>query len=113
MDFHVELINGVPVMRLTRPLTREYYPDLPRDASVTLAQNDAPGIVLDMRGVDFADSTGISILLTVKKQTLAAGGKFAVCCLSPYLRDVLDKLSLSEIFNIFENAEVAVASIVK
>jgi anti-anti-sigma factor len=109
LEINRRTVGGAEVLRLLRPLTNENYVNLPGWLASLFAGAGAAAAIIDLRGVDFADSTGISILLSSKKTADAAGKRFALCNMSPYFKDVFDKLSLSAVFDIFDSIEDAVA----
>jgi anti-sigma B factor antagonist len=50
------------------------------------------GVVLDLGGVEYADSTGVGILASAYTSVTNAGGKFILTCLNDRVRTILDVL---------------------
>ena len=61
-----------------------------REAILTGFESDAPGVVLDLAGVEFLDSAGIGILVGAYRRALAAGKTFRVCGAGQRVQRVLD-----------------------
>lgn len=61
-----------------------------RDALVDLAEAGTCHLDLDLRGVTFLDSHGLSVLLHARKRAVRAGGSLRVVGLSPQVERVLD-----------------------
>jgi anti-sigma B factor antagonist len=58
-------------------------------------------IVLDLSGVEFIDSTGLSVLLTGLRQVVQAHGRMALVCANPTVLRLFEITSLDETFDIF------------
>ena len=90
-------------------LTRDYYSELPDTAAAQLARG-ATGVILDLRRVNFIDSTGISLILDIKRKTMAVKKTFAVCFASQSLKNIFNTLNLTSVMNIFETLDQAVTA---
>jgi anti-sigma B factor antagonist len=66
-------------------------------------------IVLDLSGVEFIDSTGLSVLLTGLRQVVQAQGRMALVCANPTVLRLFEITSLDETFDIFPNRAQAFA----
>jgi anti-sigma B factor antagonist len=71
-----------------------------------------PGIklVVDMAEVDFIDSSGIGVLLSVLRLVKSLEGQMKLCSLSSNIFDLFMLLHLEHVFEMFINREKAVAS---
>ncbi len=71
-----------------------------------------PGVklVVDMSEVDFIDSSGIGILLSVLRLVKSLEGQMKLCTLSSNIFDLFMLLHLEHVFEMFINREKAVAS---
>jgi anti-sigma B factor antagonist len=67
-------------------------------------------IVLDLGGVSFLDSAGLGELIACKKRTTESGGDIRLLRPNGKVRDMLEMLSLSRIFKIFDDESEALAS---
>ncbi|GAA2587749.1 STAS domain-containing protein [Winogradskya consettensis] len=78
----------------------------------TLAQildRPVPRVVVDLSGVDFCDSTGLSSLIVAHKRAEAAGGWFRLAAPSSWLRGLLDTVGLGIAFTIYPTVADALA----
>lgn len=62
--------------------------------------HDVESVVIDMSGLEFMDSSGISRLVELRQLALAAGATFRVVRLAPNVRRVLEISGLMETFGI-------------
>jgi len=67
-------------------------------------------IVLDLRGVSFLDSAGLGELISCKKRMVESGGELRLLRPNGKVRDMLEMLSLSRIFKIFDDEAAVLAS---
>ncbi len=70
-----------------------------------IAQN--PRIVLDMRNVDFLDSSGCGALLSCFRQTANAGGCLKVFNLRERVSALFDLLKLNQVIDVYASKEEA------
>ncbi len=64
--------------------------------------------VVNMAGVNFLDSTGLSILIQAMKRSRQRNGDVRLCCLQQPVRMVFELTRLDRIFEIFNSEEDAV-----
>ncbi len=68
-------------------------------------------LVLNLRRVDFLNSTAIGSMLRVRKELRAAGGGLALARPSAFVRGVLEKLGLGEVLAVYESEEEAAGAL--
>lgn len=66
-------------------------------------------LVLDLTGVMFIDSTGLSVLLTALRRVTHAGGRMALVCSNPTVLRLFEITRLDTTFDIHAEVETAVA----
>jgi anti-sigma B factor antagonist len=66
-------------------------------------------VVLDLTGVMFIDSTGLSVLLTALRQITRAGGQMAVVCSNPTVLRLFEITRMDTTFEIHAELEPALA----
>lgn len=71
---------------------------------------DAPDVVIDLAGVEFVDSAGVSVLVGLFKHARLRGGRARFCCVTPGVRSVLEILQLDRIFELYDDADAAIRS---
>ena len=68
-------------------------------------------LVLDLAGVMFIDSTGLSVLLNALRQVTHAGGQMAVVCSNPTVLRLFEITKLDSTFDIHAEVEPALAAV--
>jgi len=68
-------------------------------------------IVLDLSGVEFIDSTGLSVLLTGLRRVTQLQGRMAIVCANPTVLRLFQITSLDETFDIFRERSAAFAHV--
>lgn len=76
-----------------------------REAIVGLLAEGRTQIAVDLRGVDFLDSTGLGVLVGGLKRARSAGGELRVISTSPRIEKVFAITGLDGIFQIVERPE--------
>lgn len=67
-------------------------------------------IVLDLSAMSFIDSCGVSLLIFGSKRLTAAGSELKLAALSRWTSDVLNRLGVLKLFDVFDSVEQAVSS---
>lgn len=75
-----------------------------------LLDQGARKIVLDLAGVSFLDSAGLGELIACKKRTVQSGGDIRLLRPTGRVRDLLEMLSVTKIFRVFDDEAAALAS---
>lgn len=70
-------------------------------------------IVVNLRKVDFIDSTAIGTLITIHKNCIAHGGEFRICCLNNEIEMVLYLTGVDSFLNIYYSEHEAVTEPMK
>jgi anti-sigma B factor antagonist len=68
-------------------------------------------IVLDLSGVEFIDSTGLSVLLSGLRRVTQLQGRLALVCANPTVLRLFQITSLDETFDIFAERATAFAHV--
>jgi anti-anti-sigma factor len=69
------------------------------------------GVVLDISNVDFFSSTAIATLVLLKKSVSSKGGRLIITGMHPDVKNALEIVRLSNHFEVSENPESALSSI--
>ena len=112
MELKPEKVNDVtvipvPVEFLDTSNTREF-----KD-KITPILATVKNLVLDLRAVNFIDSTGVGALLTVLKQLSTFGGDLKLCCVAKPVRALFELIRMHRIVEIFPTREEAIAAFAK
>lgn len=77
-------------------------------------QADPPLVVLDLSHTLFFGSEFIEILFRAwKRLNEREGGKFAISGLTPYCREIIEITHLDELWDVFDNRDLAVSSMTR
>src|SRR5690606_25670313 len=73
-------------------------------------EGGATSVVVDLRRVDFLDSTGLGVLVGALKRLRLAGGQLALVCDSEKLLKVFRITALDRVFTLHDSVEAATAA---
>ena len=83
-----------------------------RDALYELVQNrPEASFAVDLQKVDYLSSSGVAILVGLKRRMEARGGKIVFYHIQPIVRDLLAMTKLDRFFTIVEDEPQALASL--
>jgi anti-sigma B factor antagonist len=83
-----------------------------RDALYELVQTRSePHFAVDLQKVDYLSSSGVAILVGLKRRVEARGGKVVFYHVQPVVRDLLAVMRLDRFFTIAEDQPRALASL--
>lgn len=75
----------------------------------SVLSKDEPLVALDLSPVDYLSSTGIAILIGLKRRVEAKRGKLVLCRIQPLIHDLLRGMKLHTYFSIVEGEQEALA----
>ncbi|MET9126081.1 STAS domain-containing protein [Streptomyces sp. NPDC004528] len=101
--------SGVTVLTAAGEL--DYHTAGELRAAVDDAAFTADGTVIDLSGLTYCDSTGLTVLVTAYQRAEAAGSPLALAGLSADLIHVFEIVGLDQLFTLFPTVEEAVASL--
>ena len=78
-----------------------------RDGLDQAVDGDAGSVIVDLTGVTFIDSTGLGVLIGVRKRCLDAGRDLRVVVTEPRILKVFEITGLTELFAIHESLDPA------
>jgi anti-anti-sigma factor len=84
------------------------------ERAVTAGQEGQQGqetVVLDFAAVDYINSTGIALIVSVLAQARAQGRKVVASGLSPHYREIFDVTRLSDFIELFNDLDHAVSQL--
>ncbi len=82
--------------------------DVLSDAADVVLRDGASRLVLDLTGVSFCDSGGLSLFLDLHKTTTARGGCLRLACLQPPVRAVVEATNLDRLLPVDPTVDDAV-----
>ncbi len=83
-----------------------------RDSLYELVQSQAsPRFAVDLAKVDYLSSSGVAILVGLKRRVETKGGQMVIYHLQPIVQDLLGIMKLDQFFTITDDEAHAVASL--
>ncbi len=76
-----------------------------------VATRDEPLLAVDLAKVDYLSSSGVAILVGLKRRVETKGGKIAIFHVQPIVRDLLAVMKLDRFFLIADDEDNAVAAV--
>jgi anti-sigma B factor antagonist len=80
-----------------------------RAALAEVIGGDATGVVLDLEGTDFIDSSALGVLVGANKQLESRHATLKLVCTKPHLLKVFEITKLSQVIAIYATVEAAVS----
>ncbi|WP_229067671.1 STAS domain-containing protein [Actinoplanes sp. DH11] len=77
---------------------------------VELLERQVPRIVVDLTGLKFCDSVGLSSFITSKQVIAARGGWLSFAGANPFLGQLMETVGLGRYFAIFPEVDDAIAA---
>ncbi|NKZ08262.1 STAS domain-containing protein [Actinomadura latina] len=99
----------VPVLHVAGDLDHHTAPLL-REALDAVPFSPGKSVVVDLTGLAYCDSTGITVLINAYKRAKPAGGRLLLAGLSPDLLDVFRIIGLDQIFVFHPTVDEAIAA---
>ena len=81
-----------------------------KDKIKSLSENSGLKFVIDLKEVEFVDSSGLGGLVASFRAVGAKGGDMKIAGLTPEVRQVFELTRLHRVFEVFEDSEAAVKS---
>jgi anti-sigma B factor antagonist len=75
-----------------------------------LLERDRTKIHIDMSGVDFINSSGLGAMVSMLKEIRMRQGRLTLSNLAPYIVEIFEITQLSNVFEIYNTVEEAMAS---
>jgi len=76
-----------------------------------VATHDEPILAVDLAKVDYLSSSGVAILVGLKRRVETKGGKIVIYHVQPIVRDLLAVMKLDRFFLIADDENKALASV--
>jgi len=108
----VTMQQGWTVLSVTGELELATAPQL-RQRVVSLVAEGRTHIVLDLAGVDFADSVGLGVIVAALKRVRGRDGELVVAGAVPRVRRLFEVTRLDEIVDLFPDVSHAVGAQVR
>ena len=112
MDLRIRLrkLGNVPVLELEGELDA-YTCSRLREAMIEAIEEGGANLVVNMKDVEYIDSSGLGTLVGGLKRVSEKQGVIAVCCTNPQIRKVFDITGLVKVFPIYGSEQEAVEGV--
>ena len=101
--------DGVAVIGLTGDVTAACETEL-MDAYREAGRSEIRGIVLDFSGLDYMNSSGIGLLVTLLVRAKREGRQLSAFGLSDHYRQIFELTRLDEVISVHEDEQQAVTA---
>lgn len=102
------LDSGVAVVKVTGEVDVSSSSSLRTSLLRVLADEHHPGLVVNLAGVSFLDSTGVGVLVGIWHRVCATRGCLALAAPSRQVRGVLETTGLTRVLPIYDTEAAAV-----
>jgi len=103
--------GGAAVLSLMGELDISTSAECARAMAEAIASTEPARVVVDMKGVEFCDSSGLSVLVSALTGAEASGGVLVLCELHPRVQRVLGITGLHRRFRTYDTVPEAVAAL--
>lgn len=100
-------IRDIWVIRPTGELDMTNATTFKEDIKKEFVQEGKVNIILDLSSVNYIDSTGLGVLISLQRSCRMGGGALVFCGLENNLKRILKMTSLDSVFTIRESLEEA------
>lgn len=101
--------DGIAILELRGRLDIHAAPRV-QQALCELVERNGGHVLVNMAGVDFIDSTGLTALMAGFQLAEALGGAVRLCCLQPGVHVVLQLTMLDKLLAVYDDETSALAS---
>jgi len=108
---HNRVDDGVAVVTVTGDVDVATCAALRDSLLQVIADENFRGLVVNLAGVSFIDSTGIGVLVGAWRRTKATDGNLALASPSRQAQSVLDATGLTKVLSIYSSEEEAVQAL--
>lgn len=112
MNFFLEEVDGVKILMLKEErLDSNIAPDL--KAQLLVLINDGKNVLLNLKDVKYADSSGLGAILLGFRHARDTGGQFAICKVQKRVQGMIRIAQLTNVITIYNDQSEAVESMKK
>ena len=109
-EFTSAMDGDVVVAAIAGRLDAVRVPTIAPEAT-TLPDSGTTRLVLDLAGLNWIDSSGVGMLVTMYKKVKANGGRVNVACLQRQPTEIFRLLRLEAAFKVFDTVQEAVTDL--
>lgn len=109
VEYRIEQRQDISIVHLTGRLDLANV-DVVKPVFQQLIEDECTDILVDLDGLTFMDSSGLSLIVGTFKRIRVGKGDLKLAGLSPTIQKLFEITRLSRVFEIFETTEQGVAS---
>lgn len=109
LSVRVDHNGAIPVIRIEGEVDLYSSPQA-RKVILEEAAKAPPGLVVDLTGVSYMDSSGLATLVEGLQAIEKRGGRLVLCGMQPIVREVFELTHLDSVFHIVHSVEEALRS---
>ena len=109
MQINCEETGGVSIFRMEGDIDINTSPDIKKSFD-KIVSDKKDKIVINLKGVNYVDSSGLATLVEILKNLRAYGGKLKLSNLSSKVRGLFEITKLDKLFDIVDEEADAVSS---
>lgn len=110
MEIKYSKNNGVSIVSVNGKMDTYAAEDFESGMLKILELGDSR-IIIDFSNVDFISSAGLRVLIMVAKKLKAVNGVLYLASFKSYLKEMLDTVGFTSIFNIFPSVDEAIKNL--
>ncbi|TCP31730.1 SpoIIAA-like anti-anti-sigma regulatory factor [Scopulibacillus darangshiensis] len=107
----LEVKNQVLCIRLEGELDHHTAEQLRHQVNMALQQHPVHHILLNLKELQFMDSSGLGVILGRYKQISGMGGEMVVCAISPAVRRLFEMSGMFKIIRLEEDEQYALQTL--
>lgn len=108
MQILMDIVNDYLIVTLKGELDHHTSEDVRKKIDQEYYNNNLLNMVLDLRGLNFMDSSGIGLIMGRYKNCKDIRGYVSIVSTSPYLERILRMSGLLKIINVYPTIEEAI-----
>jgi anti-sigma B factor antagonist len=101
--------QNLDIVKLSGRLVMADAPEA-RESFKTIIENGSGHLIIDLSGLLFVDTSGLSVLISAYKLVRAKNGHMALCGIPSNVQALLELTRLNEIFELFTSTDAALAA---
>jgi anti-anti-sigma factor len=109
LSIETRTANNIPIIDLRGEVDSYNSPTL-RERMIGLIEAGNANLILNMRGVDYIDSTGLGTLVVGLKRATERGGGIRIICSNEQILKVFSMTGLVKVFSIFDDEDAALSA---
>jgi anti-sigma B factor antagonist len=111
--FRTQVLQSVNVIELTLPemIDAMEFDRLNESLLAILNGKAKEPWLLDLSSVNYLGSATLGLIVNIRQQVKAAGGKLVLCGMSPRLKEIFHACSMERLFTITKNRTEAIKSL--